>query len=272
MLDYAHIDPRQLDDVAAAVHELVTATGINSREILLVGARCRDVIHAALRRTTPTRSTTDLDLGIAIASWSEFARIGSKFRSIQSNGIAFRVAGMHVDVVPFGDVAEDPRGLSRPATRDEGIVVFGFQEVFDRASDLQLPTGETIRLPQPSGYALLKTRAWADRSADGDHRDAQDLAVAFDWYAQNQSTTDRLFGADLEISELHGFDSDQSSAHLLGRDVRRQLRPSDAEDLVERFASLDMRPLASYLLGGPRDRSRRLEVVEAFARGLRDGA
>lgn len=68
MLDYAHIDPRQLDDVAAAVHELVTATGIDSREILLVGARCRDVIHAALGRTTPTRSTTDLDLGIAIAS------------------------------------------------------------------------------------------------------------------------------------------------------------------------------------------------------------
>ncbi|BAJ74298.1 uncharacterized protein conserved in bacteria [Microbacterium testaceum StLB037] len=270
MLDCARIDLRLLDDVAAAVHDLVTTTGIDPRKILLVGARCRDAIHSALGRTTPTRLTTDLDLGIAIASWNEFERIGSAFASIQSNGIAFRVAGMHVDVVPFGDVAEEPRGLSRPSTRNDDIVVFGFQEVFDRASILTLPTGEPVRLPQPSGYGLLKTRAWADRSAHGDHRDAQDLAVALDWYAQDPSTIDRLFSADIDISELYGFDAGQSSAHLLGRDIRRHLIPSDANDLVSRFTGLDARPLAGHLLNLPQDRSRRFDIVEAFTRGLRD--
>lgn len=270
MLDFARLDHRLLDDVAEAVHQLVSRAGVDPAGIMLVGARCRDAIHSALGRTTPTRQTDDLDLGIAIASWQQFERIGETFPSIRDNDIAYRIADLPVDIVPFGTVAEDPRGLTRPAPREEDIVVFGFREVFDRAASLELASGESIRLPQPEGYTLLKVRAWADRSPDD--KDAKDLAVALDWYAESNDVLDRLYGDDIDVAELYGFDLAQGAAGLLGGDVRRQLDPEDADDLAARFARLDSRHLARELLGLPEDGARRTAVVQAFTRGLRGDA
>ncbi len=209
MLDFARLDHRLLDDVAEAVHQLVSRAGVDPAGIMLVGARCRDAIHSALGRTTPTRQTDDLDLAIAIASWQQFERIGETFPSIRDNDIAYRIADLPVDIVPFGTVAEDPRGLTRLAPREEDLVVFGFREVFDRAASLELASGESIRLPQPEGYTLLKVRAWADRSPDD--KDAKDLAVALDWYAESNDVLDRLYGDDIDVAELYGFDLAQGA-------------------------------------------------------------
>ncbi|MBT9606932.1 hypothetical protein [Microbacterium sp.] len=265
MLDFARLDHRLLEDVAEAVHELVNHAGVDPARIMLVGARCRDALHSALGRTTPTRETDDLDLAVAIASWQEYARIGETFPSIRENDIAYRIANLPVDIVPFGAVAEDPRGLTRPAPRKEDIVVFGFREVFDRAASLELSSGESIRIPQPEGYTLLKVRAWVDRAPDD--KDAKDLAVALDWYAESGVVHDRLYGDDINVTESYGFDLARGAANLLGGDVRRQLDSRDADDLAERFAHLDSRHLARELIL-PQDTSRRTGVVRAFSDGL----
>lgn len=265
MLDFARLDHRLLDDVAEAVHELVSRAGVDPAGIMLVGARCRDALHSALGRTTPTRETDDLDLAVAIASWQEYAQIGRTFPSIRENDIAYQIASLPVDIVPFGAVAEDPRGLTRPAPRKDDIVVFGFREVFDRAAPLTLSSGESIRIPQPEGYTLLKVRAWVDRAPDD--KDAKDLAVALDWYAESEVVQDRLYGDDIHVAEAYGFDLTQAAANLLGGDVRRQLDSGDAKDLAGRFARLDSRRLARELIL-PKDTSRRTEVVRAFSVGL----
>lgn len=269
MLDFARLNHRLLDDVAEAVHELVIHAGVDPTGIMLIGARCRDALHSALGRTTPTRATDDLDLAIAIESWREYAQISETFPSIRENDIAYRIANLPVDIVPFGAVAEDPRGLTRPARRKEDIVVFGFREVFDQAASVELSSGECIRIPQPEGYTLLKVRAWADRAPDD--KDAKDLAVALDWYAESDAVHDRLYGDDIGVAESYGFDLAQGAANLLGGDVRRQLEPRDADDLAERFAHLDSRRLARELIL-PGDPSRRTEVVSAFSDGLNGDA
>ncbi len=264
MLDFARLDHRLLDDVAEAVHELATRAGVDPVGIMLVGARCRDAIHSALGRTTPTRQTDDLDLGIAIASWRQFERIRETFPSIRDNDIAFRIADLPVDIVPFGTVAEDPRGVTRPSPREEDIVVFGFQEVFDRAVPLKLSSGESIRIPQPEGYTLLKVRAWVDRAPDD--KDAKDLAIALDWYAESDIVHNRLYGDDIHVAESYGFDLAQGAARLLGREVRRQLDSRDADDLARRFADLDSRRLAQELIL-PKDTSRRTGSFGPFPTG-----
>ena len=147
--------------------------------------------------------------------------------------------------------------------------MFGFREVFDRAASLKLSSGESIRIPQPEGYTLLKVRAWADRAPDD--KDAKDLAIALDWYAESDAVHDRLYGDEIHVAEAYGFDLAQGAASLLGSDVRRQLESQDADDLAGRFANLDSRRLARELFL-PDDPSRRTGVVRAFSAGLNGGA
>lgn len=269
MLNFAHIDAGQLDDIGLVIDELQATADVDPSCIMLVGARCRDVLHTALGHVSTNRVTLDLDLGIALSDWSAFERVDRAFRRTGSNGIRYVIAGLPVDVMPFGTLIEHPSGIAKPPARQDGLVVFGFEDVFDRALYIDLPgAGHRIRIPTPAGYAALKSRAWVDRSTYGEYKDAEDLALALRWYDEWDDIQDRLYGDQVDISDRYEFDMPLAAAHLLGLDVRSQLAPANADDLSRAFSGSDIARFASRIAVQPGNHERGVEVTSAFQAGL----
>ena len=238
MVDLSHIDPRLLDQLTLVVDDLSANTGLDPNKILVVGATCRDILHAAHGHDFEVRGTDDVDLGIAVSDWEVSERIESKYQRVGNNGIRYKIAGMSVDLMPFGDV-EDPDGITTPARRGEDLIVFAFQDVYERAQPLTLPGGATVRMPETAGYAALKMRAWIDRSVD---KDAKDLALCAYWYEESEEVSDRLYSPDEgpEIQAPVGWDYPLAAARLLRRDIAQQLTPAHHQDLVERWSMTDL--------------------------------
>lgn len=272
MLDFARTDPRLLDDVGIVVSELVETAGVDPDCILLVGARCRDAIHSALGHTSVNRVTDDLDIGVALSDWAAFERVDHAFQRTGDNGIRYRIWELPVDVMPFGSTIEDPSGIATPASRQEGLVVFGFEDVFERALRVDLPgAGHRIRAPSPAGFAALKIRAWVDRSVDGEYKDAGDLATVMRWYNDWDLVQNRLYGDEGDIADHYAYDMPLATAYLLGRDVRNQLTTTNADDLAIRFDQSDTQRFAAALSPEPGNPRRRFEITQALQFGLRDG-
>lgn len=250
MIDLSCVDPRSFDHIRIVVEELEATAGLDPDCVLIVGAACRDILHAALGHTFHVRSTDDMDLGIAVNDWKVSERIEAKFQRIGSNGIRYRVGGIPVDIMPFGGI-EHPDGIAHPAARGEDLVVFGFHDVYARAERLALPGGAVVRIPQPAGYAALKMRSWIDRSAYGEDKDAKDLALCAFWYEESALVQNRLYDTDEGLEILSGADWDVpvAAAGMLGVDVTQQLTPENHADLATRWSELDLDTLArSFLL------------------------
>lgn len=258
MIDLTRVDVDLYDTIAPVIVDLVAETGADPSQIMLVGAACRDILHAAFGHAFEARATTDIDLGIAVSDWGISNRIDERYRQIGSNGIRYRIAETPVDIMPFGDV-EDPEGITYPAARGQNLVVFGFRDVYDRSLPLMLPTGHEIRIPQPAGYVALKIRSWIDRSVHhyGHDKDAKDLALAAFWYQNAAEISERLYDTDDGFAVLaeSGMDVEAASTRLLGEDALSQLSTANRGDLARRWAERDMESLArDFLLptGGPR--------------------
>ena len=100
---------------------------------MLIGAEARDILHAELGHSFPNRATKDVDLAFAIPDWSTYERLVAGLEVIPDTGIAFRVAGMHVDFMAFGSV-ESPKGtIVPPFRRSDPLDVFGMSEVYESA-------------------------------------------------------------------------------------------------------------------------------------------
>ena len=176
MLDLPSIPDSMLDvisDVVSEVHR--SAPELDPADIMVVGAACRDVLHAALGHSFATVATRDLDLALALSSWDVFKTLAGEFPRAGDTGIRYRIAGWPVDLLPFGEV-EDPEGVVDPPTRREPVSVWAFEEIFAASIALELPESLQIRIPDVAGYAAAKLGAWLDRSEWGETKDATDLA------------------------------------------------------------------------------------------------
>lgn len=256
MIDLAAVESRHYDAIAPVIAELTATIGLDPDSILLIGAGCRDILHAAFGHTFTPRATTDLDLGLAVDDWAVSTRIDERFRRLGSNGIRYSIAGIAVDIMPFGPV-ENPDGITRPRARGEEIVVFGFRDVYERALRLRLPGDLVIRLPRPAGYAALKMRSWVDRSPSGEDKDARDLALVNHWYQDSTAIDDRIYDTEDGRRTLieQDMDAGLAATRLLARDVAAQLSQSNCADLKSRWEVADLDSLArSFTLpaGGPR--------------------
>lgn len=274
MLDFNRIDERLLDGADVVVSELQRRVGIDPGQVMLVGAECRDVLHSALGHEVGLRLTDDTDIAIAMTDWRAYDDIATTFPRSGHTGVRYVVDAVHVDIMPFGDV-EDPSGVVTPRQHGEGMIVFGFDDVFARSLPLTLPTGSTIRIPTIAGYTALKMRAWIDRSSYGQNKDGKDLAVALYWYSESEAVRDRLFDqeAGQALLDRLEWDQDLASANLLGADIRGQLSPQNRGDLVSRWAEVDRDYLSRSLelpagLAWTGDRARRLALIDELLSGI----
>ena len=145
VIELRDIDPALLD-VADRVCSilLLTSRTLQSSNLMLVGAHCRDILHASQDQAFGLIATDDVDLGVALANWTAFDDLTANLKHTGHTGVRFTVGGVPIDLMPFGDV-ERPAGVVTPQPRDESLSVWAFQEAFDHANTLALPTAGTIR-------------------------------------------------------------------------------------------------------------------------------
>ena len=215
---------------------LVAGNGIRPDDIMLVGARCRDVLHSALGHKEGLALTNDIDIGLVLTDLGEYDAIVRTLEVSGHTGIRYLLDGVPTDLMPFGGI-EDPVGTVTPARRQEQLSVWAFSEVFTGSMPLVLTDGRAIRIPTVEGYAALKLAAWLDRSAYREHKDARDLAVCVHWYAESEATESRLYETPDGGETLVRFDMDvrRSAAYLLGADVAKLIGAVRVSELAARW-------------------------------------
>lgn len=275
MLNLVGCNPAQLQLVDNVCGELLAKSAhLHASDIMVVGANCRDILQDALGHGFDLRATQDVDIALAIADWVSYRDVVDGLPRVGGTGIRYRVAEVPADLVPFGPV-EDPTGVIIPAPRKEEMSVWAFQEVFDGAMDLPLPTAGTIRVPTVPGYAALKLAAWLDRCARGEYKDATDIATTLYWYMNSEAIADRLYATDYgqEVLVPLDVDPDRGAAQLLGEDIATTIGPARVAELVDRWPG----PL-NYLLpeemkisarpaGWTHDLDRRQQLLQDMERG-----
>ena len=124
MLDLTKCDESQLDLVRRVAAEIVALTpGLDARNVMIVGAACRDVLHSALGHDSRLRAPTTWmsHSRLPIGRSTRTSRVGLPSRATSAMA-SLRVAGLPVDLLPFGSV-EDPTGRVTPEPRNEGMSV-----------------------------------------------------------------------------------------------------------------------------------------------------
>ncbi|WP_280301214.1 hypothetical protein [Nocardia neocaledoniensis] len=252
MFDLERIDTPALSLVDRVVDALVSSSGATDTSIMVIGAHCRDLLHASFGRTDLLRSTSDVDLGVAVDGDATYRRIVSIFPSSGRTEIRYSIAGVSVDVVPFGEI-EDPAGTTVLPGRKDTLDVFGFREVFSHSEVLRLPSGHHVRIPTPAGYTALKLKAWCDRSINGEYKDAADISTACSWYQQDADVRAALYGQRTDLLLRTEIDVDVSALHLLGEEMAEILGSDRVAELSAAWQRTNRELLIEYFA---RQRSR----------------
>lgn len=217
-------------------------------DLLVIGAEARDILAAQLSPDLRLVATTDVDLVLAVDDWRHYADTFAALTAFGSRGMMFTIAGVRVDIIPFGSV-EDPPGTIRPPWMNEPFSVGALQPVFTAAAPLTLPEAWRLscRVPTVAGFAALKLHAWLERSVQGETKDAGDFGVALAWWVNDATTMERLALEHSHLLRAPEFDLHGAAAHLLGRDIAELLGLRLSTELHTKW-SLDSRAHMARLL------------------------
>lgn len=263
-------DPQLLEIVDRVSAQLLAQTDhLRPADLMLLGAHSRNLLHDSLGHQFLLRATEDLDIAFAIAGWGTYAEIVDGLPKLGDTGIRYEVDGVPTDLVPFGGI-EDPIGVvPDPPARD--LSVWAFQEVFDGAHTLPLPSVGPIKIPAVPGYCALKLAAWLDRSMRYEYKDAGDIATVLFWYTNSSKVTERLYNDGHEVLDQFEMDESLGAAFLLGRDIAEHIGakrvgelslrwPGPRADELPRWMNIPGSPPA--WTPNPRRRSSLLDAVQ----------
>ena len=174
-----------LYDTLQALNKCFTSMDLN---LYVVGATARDLIMKLLDETESKRKTKDLDVAIALSDWSQFNNL---CEVLQTNyfhkGKAkqkFFYKGEHhendyeVDIVPFGEIADDEI-IAWPPDGTPEMSVKCFTDVMEHAIPVKINEEFTVYIASLAGQFLIKLDSWMDRH-DRDHKDAEDMYYILD--------------------------------------------------------------------------------------------
>lgn len=248
-------------------------------DLLVIGAEARDILAAQLSPDLRLVATTDVDLVLAVDDWRQYADTFAPLTAFGSRGMMFTVAGVRVDIIPFGPV-EDPPGTIRPPWMNEPFSVGALRPVFETATAMSLPEAWRLscRVPTIAGFAALKLHAWLERSTQGETKDAGDFGVAVAWFVNDATTVERLALSHSHLLRAPEFDLHEAAAHLLGHDMAELLGPGLATELHMKW-SRDSRAHMARLLSsrglrgatGVGSESQASTLLARIAEGLADG-
>jgi predicted nucleotidyltransferase len=204
--------------------------GINV-DFYVIGATARDIILSNLHDLVPERKTDDLDIAIAISDWSQFQSIEENLPKIEGfvkskeQKQRFIYKGIYViDIVPFGDVAEDDGNIYWPPDKIIAMSVWGFPEMADSTIRVEIDEEFSIQIASLPGLFILKLVAWKDRHLSGS-KDAYDMALLLTSYLD--INTERAVDEHYDLYETDEFDQIIAGAQLMARDVKLLMRDNE---------------------------------------------
>ena len=117
------------------------------------------------------RATRDIDFGIRVNTWDEFAAMKSflirELEYAQYPRFPHRLrscSGEIIDLVPFGGIEENhERRIRWPSAPEMEMNAFGFEEAYQQALYVSFADNLNIKVTSLAGLALMKLAAWRDR-------------------------------------------------------------------------------------------------------------
>jgi len=273
-MDLTAVD--ELASLAQAVATLDDAARGIAQQWLIVGATARDLILHHGHGMPIRRATVDLDVAVAVDSWSSFqslsrALIARGARPVKEIAHRFELGGWKIDILPFGGIARSGE-ITWPPDGSPTMSVMGFEEASQHAIVATLPGGVTAAVASPPALLILKLIAWEDRHVELPRHDAIDIDILIASYAASWNE-DRLYAEADDLLQRFGYDNSRAAAALLGRDAAEIAQPAT----VDRVASILVRETSGDTLRLATDMGGRaatnLELLEAVWIGFQqDGA
>ena len=81
---------------------------------MLIGAAARDILIRNVAGSPPQRATSDIDIAVAVNSWSEVACLTSSMDPTRGGAHHFLVLGIEVDAIPFYGIESRDRTITWP--------------------------------------------------------------------------------------------------------------------------------------------------------------
>jgi predicted nucleotidyltransferase len=219
-LDLKHPLNPHLDRLLRDLNGLLRSKGI---PYLLTGGMAREILLHHGHGCAPGRATTDVDFGVTLASWQDYATLqaalidSGAFRPDpklaqrmlhRAVGSAFEAK---VDLVPFGAIA-GPRGeLAWPPEGAQVMRVQGYAQALASAIHLRLDEVQWVPLASAPGLAAMKLVAWMDRGEARLGRDAVDFLELLHQYS-HVLTDQELYDLHPEAMERHAFQVEPAAA------------------------------------------------------------
>jgi predicted nucleotidyltransferase len=202
---------------------------------LIVGALARDIHLAYAHSIRMRRATTDTDVALTIAEWTEFTSVRNAliergaFRPHQriQHKLVHR-NGRAIDIVPFGGIEDTVGVIAWPPDGAERMNVAGYKEALAGSVELKLPLRQTVQVVSIAGLIVLKIFAWAERHVSQPGKDAYDLSVLLEHYLE-AGNEDRLYADHADLLEVEDFDFSRAGARIAGRDTMAFLSSTSAD-------------------------------------------
>lgn len=168
-----------LYDTLVALDGVFGAAGV---ELYVVGALARDLAMKLLGAEMSPRKTLDLDVAVALRDWNQFDAISRRLQDCHFKKLGpkqrFAYKGpdgtndYEVDVVPFGDIADDETVRWPPEQQPE-MSVRCYDDIMPHAVQITV-AGLTLKMAPLAAQFLIKMDTWIDRN-DRENKDAIDM-------------------------------------------------------------------------------------------------
>lgn len=244
-------------------------------DYLVVGASGRDLILRYAYDVQVQRATNDYNFAFEVGNLSEYedlrtALLEKGFKQTSQYQRLVSPQAVNVDLVPFGEFADEAGNITLPPDHHHKMNVLGFAEALADAQLVRISPDPPLEIPVVSmpGLILLKLIAWCDRPRDRRAKDAQDFRYVIDSYSRLPAD---VYGIWDEADCLEKFNGDIElvAAAFLGHQTR-SIAGEASSNVVQ--ALLAGEQLDAFVLDmGARFAaipSKNAELTEAFRHGF----
>jgi len=224
-------------EIFQAMDEVIQKLGI---QYFIIGATARDIILKYCHGITRNyRATQDIDFGIQISNWDEFVSLKKSLLALDSfSEDREKVHRLHfnesipIDLVPFGNIADDTDNLSWPPNHDIEMSVLGFEEAYEYSQLVRINKEPILDINFASleGLFIMKLIAWKE-SRSRRLKDATDISIILDNY--DSAEIQEILFQDEKLLNADDFDSSNAFARILGRRVSKMAKTKTIETIIE---------------------------------------
>ncbi|MFQ2091048.1 nucleotidyl transferase AbiEii/AbiGii toxin family protein [Aeromonas taiwanensis] len=200
----------------------------------IAGAMARDLLLYHVFDIHQSRKTRDIDTAVLVPNWEAFDLIKSALtksgfsETNNAHCIKHDASSLPLDIVPFGDIADDKGEIQWPPKHEITMSVAGFQEAFNTAVTVDIGDDVHLKVASWAGLTILKLIAWQERRLTS-NKDAADLLTLLLEY--HRILDDRLYEEDVPAKEFE-YDPSRIGAYLLGKDVKLVLSQQAGEHIA----------------------------------------